>query len=155
MAAKDELKNVFKITRKTFFNPSAWIGLNGLVDQFRTTWSVIKNLFTIRKPERQETFEQAMQRFNLTEQDVVQIKSRYLYYSLLFLSLAGVVFLYAFYLLILKDTFAGWMLGMAVSTLLLANAFRYNFWFFQIKHKKLGCTFDEWWRGKPFDQGES
>lgn len=155
MAARDDVKSVFKVTRKTFFNPSSWIGWNGLSDQLRTTWAAIKELFTARKPERQETFEQAMQRFGLTDQDVELIRKRYFYYSVLFLVLAGIVLIYAFYLLILRYTFSGWLLGMAVTALLLSNAFRYNFWFFQIKHKKLGCTFAEWWRGKPFKEGET
>ena len=41
------------------------------------------------------------------------------------------------------------LLAIAVSILSLSQAFRYHFWYFQIKHRKLGCTFEEWREGKP------
>jgi intracellular multiplication protein IcmV len=36
----------------------------------------------------------------------------------------------------------------------LVLAFRYHFWYFQIKNRKLGCTVYEWYRGLLGDKNE-
>lgn len=148
------VKDVFKVSRKTFFNPRAWLGFDLLVSQFQTTWALVRGLFTVDAPARTETFEEAMKRLNVDEAAVQESSKNYLFYSVAFFLLGAAAFIYAFYLLILYTTFTGWLLGLAVSALFLAQAFRFNFWHFQIKYRKLGCTFAEWWRGKPFADGE-
>lgn len=61
----------------------------------------------------------------------------------IFLILSVLIFSYAVYAL-----FAGeWpnaLIGTALTCLLLAQAFRYHFWLFQIHRGKLGCTWQEW-----------
>ncbi len=147
-------KDIVKVSRKTFFNPSGWFGYAMFMDQLKTSWQIVKGLFVVATPERKETFEEAMQRFQVTDENVNETAKNYLFYSLAFLALGSASFIYAFYLLILRGTLTGWLLAMAVVALFLSQAFRFNFWYFQIKHRKLGCTFEEWWRGKPFTDGE-
>jgi intracellular multiplication protein IcmV len=40
--------------------------------------------------------------------------------------------------------FLGALLSLVVAFLALALAFRYHFWFFQIKQRRLGCSVSEW-----------
>lgn len=149
------IKDVFKVSRKTFINPSAWIGYKSLSNGTKAIWGVIKDTITPDKPQRQETFEQAMQRFKLTETDIQKQSKDYFFYSISFVLLAAFSFMASFYFLFIHKTFAGLLLGFAVTALFLAQAFRFNFWHFQIKHRKLGCTFDEWRHGRTIDRKES
>lgn len=143
------IRDAFKITRKTFFNPSGWIGFNELRTYARIIGANIKDLRTLPQPEHTETFTEAMQRLNVTEEDVKATGDRYLLYSVFFVALAAFAFAIGFVFLLGVGTFAAFILALACMTILLACAFRYHFWYFQIKHRKLGCTFDEWWRGTP------
>lgn len=141
------VKDIFKISRKTFFNPSGWLGYNELKAYNKIIWANVKGLFIPAKPDRTETFEEAMQRLDLTEGNIQQTAKQYLIYAIFFVIIAGIAFATGFFLLIAYGTFSGWMLATASTAILLTQAFRFHFWHFQIKHRKLGCTFDEWWRG--------
>jgi intracellular multiplication protein IcmV len=148
MAAKDTAKQVLKVNRKTFFNPRGWLGYDQLKAQTLFLFAYLKQLFIPAKPDRIETFEEAVARLNLSEADIKEMRETYFYYSVLFLAIAVVAFLSSFYFIIVHGSFSGWLLTMAVSALLGAQAFRYNFWYFQIKNRKLGCTYKEWIQGK-------
>jgi intracellular multiplication protein IcmV len=142
------VKDIFKFSRKTFFDPGAWLGLNQLASYTRVIGSTLKTTFTPEKALHTESFEEAMARLNVTESDLQEIASRYRLYTFFFLALSVISFLAGFYYLFKYGTFAGWVLATSVGMLFGANAFRFDFWCFQIKHRKLGCTFDEWWRDK-------
>lgn len=138
------IKDVLKVSRKTFFNPRAWLGYDSLKEQTQTIQSFVKDAATIRKPEVTETFEEALKRLDLKKEDLKSTERTYLSYALLFLVLAVIDFLWGFYLLFHHGAFLGLVLALAVFALLLAQAFRYHFWVFQIRQQKLGCTFEEW-----------
>lgn len=147
------IKDVLKVSRKTFLNPSGWLGLPEVKDSFKTTWGILKSLITPASSTRTETFEEAMQRLNQTEADVKKIGQDYLMYCWVFIALGVASLVFGFYLLIHHWTIIGFLLSFAMTSLFFSQAFRYHFWHFQIKFRKLGCTFDEWWRGKPNSQG--
>ncbi len=142
------IKDVFKISRKTFFNPAAWLGLNELSAYNRVIGSTLKTTFTKDEAHRTETFEQALKRLNVSEAEIQENAKRYKAYALFFLALSLLTFLVGFYYLFEFGTFSGWVLAMSVTLLFGAHAFRFDFWHFQIKHRKLGCTVQEWWRGQ-------
>ncbi|MCD6039353.1 MAG: hypothetical protein K0S27_753 [Gammaproteobacteria bacterium] len=142
------VKDIFKISRKTFFNPSAWLGLKELGAYTRIIGDNLKTTFTQPKPQYTETFEQALKRLNVTETDLQHNARNYKLYALIFLILSVIALIGGFYYLFKYGTFAGWILATMVALLLAVQAFRFDFWYFQIKHRKLGCTFDEWWREK-------
>jgi intracellular multiplication protein IcmV len=145
MAVRDALK----VTRKTFFNPLGWLGYKELKTYNKIIFANIKDLATVEKPERKETFEEAMERFEVTDADVKRISERYLLYAIFFVIVAAFTFAGAFVFLIGYGKFSGFMLALACTTILLCYAFRFHFWHFQIKHRKLGCTFADWWSGTP------
>jgi intracellular multiplication protein IcmV len=151
------IKDVFKVSRKTFFSPSAWLGVTQVKSSSRTIWDILRSLFIPVTSQRKETFEMAMKRFNLTQASLASTSQSYFLYALIFLFLAVFSFLFSFYLLMFHKTLAGFLLGLACAALFLSQAFRYHFWYFQIKHRKLGCTFDEWWKGSvnPGRDGDS
>jgi intracellular multiplication protein IcmV len=145
------LKDVFKISGKTFFNPTGWLGYDSVKQTTSTIWTILRRLFFPPDAIYQETFKQAMDRQGLTDEDITNIEQRYLLFAYFFLLLGSVAFVMSFYFLIHHRTFAGCLLAIASAALLFSQAFRYHFWYFQIKYRKLGCTFKEWRQGKPLD----
>lgn len=149
------VRDIFKVSWKTFFNPAGWLDYQGLKEKNQTIFSTLKNLFSKPQPERQETFEQAKERLGLSDEDVKALEARYHLYALLFLLLGVIIFAYAFFLLFAYATITGWLLGLAAAAYSLSLAFKFDFWSFQMRQKKLGVTFTEWKRNILGDKGTS
>ncbi len=147
------LKDVFKVNRKTFINPTGWLGYDSLKSQFKTSWQVIKDLYSPPPAGTPETFDEAQQRFNLSNEQIEHISKTFLSYTFLFVGCGSATILFSIYLLFGYGTLSGFILGIATAAVFFAFAFRYSFLRFQIKHRKLGCTFQEWLRGKPSNEG--
>ena len=143
------IRDIFKVSRKTFFNPSGWLDTESLIAYNTTIWGSIRGLFRAPAAEKKETFAEAAARLHLTEEDIVRIQNNYLIYALIFIVLGVVLFLFSLYLAFYHNTFHGWLLALVAAGLAGAQAFRFHFWYFQVKFRKLGCTFEEWKRGKP------
>lgn len=138
------IKDVFKISRKTFFHPTAWLGTESLIQQTSAIWLVLKSLFTPEKAAQKETFAESMQRQGLTEEDIKEAQDAYTLYALVFLVFGIALVIFAFYLLFSHIAFHAWLLALAAAGLSLVQALKYDFWAFQIKNRKLGCTLAEW-----------
>ncbi|MBA3661637.1 MAG: hypothetical protein H0W64_07915 [Gammaproteobacteria bacterium] len=144
---------VFKISRKTFFNPSAWFDVASFKEGNRAIYDSVNGLFKIPEAKRTETFEQAVTRMGLSEETLQRRQTDYYNFALILFILGVIVILFSLYLLFFHFSLSGFIIGIPAAGLFLAQAFKYHFWSFQIKHRKLGCTFAEWRRGQPFDQG--
>jgi intracellular multiplication protein IcmV len=138
------IRDVFKISRKTFVNPAGWIDYDLLKSQNQTIWEVLRNLFSKPSPVKEESFSAAMKRLKLTEKDVREGATNYRIFAGIFFIFGLLLFFYTFYLLFHHGAFLGWILGLAASTLLFAQAFKYDFWSLQMRRRKLGITFKEW-----------
>lgn len=138
------IRDMLKINRKTFVDPTGWVDYENLKYRTRTIWDVLKNLFSTGAPERSETFAEAMQRMGLTEADIVRSQQNYRLYALIFLLCGLLVFFYSFYLLFAHYTFTGWLLGIAAAGVFFSQAFRFDFWALQLRKRKLGMTYAEW-----------
>jgi len=145
------LIDIFKISRKTFLNPTGWFGLDLFKMHNDITVDLVKSAVAKPVPLREETFKQAMVRLKVSEEELADIKNTYLFYSVVFLILGLIALVYSFYLLFVHVSISGWLIGLAVSALLISQTFRFHFWYFQIKERRLGFTFQDWWdylRGK-------
>lgn len=138
------IPDIFKFSRKTFFNPSGWLDLDSVKERNRTIFTILKGLFTVPKGGPAETFEDAMQRLELSEEDVQSIAKNYRTYALVFFLLGVLVFIYSIYLLFVHATLAGLLIGFAASAVFLSQAFRYDFWSTQMRQRKLGLTIKDW-----------
>lgn len=139
------IRDIFKISRKTFINPSAWIDYEGLKEQTRTIWTTLATLFTAAAPERIETFEEAKERLKLKENEIKARAKIFKYYALFFLLLSFLSIFQSFYLIIKHHSLSGFLIGLCVAALFSAQAFRFDFWSYQMRNHKLGVTFTEWW----------
>lgn len=88
-------------------------------------------------------FNTAVKKMNLTEENLAEKQTSLLRLSLLMsvfsLSLTG----YGIYQL-LYGTYRAFLVTAVLALVALTLAFRYHFWYFQIKERRLGCTIREW-----------
>ncbi|CEK11710.1 type IVB secretion system protein IcmV [Legionella hackeliae] len=131
---------------KRIFNVRAWIDF----DRVRAfTAYLVAGFQKMFIPQQQtgqgESFEAAIARMNLSEQDL-QAKQSALYRLSLLMSAAAVcIFGYAVYHLF-YGTYRALIVSLVLVLVALVLAFRYHFWYFQIKERKLGCSISEWYR---------
>lgn len=92
-----------------------------------------------------ESFESAKSKMNLSDSDLL-LKQKALFRLSIVMLIAAVLILgYSGYQLF-YGSYKAFIVSLVVTLIALVLAFRYHFWYFQIKHRKLGCTFDEWYR---------
>lgn len=127
-----------------YIRPKKWISWDFISDNTKKNYNVVKKVFTIQEPERKETFLQAMHRHGLNDGQVKKLAQKYTYYSYFFLAMGLGIFLYGVQGLI-SGHLAQFLGSFCLTSFILSMAFRYNFWAYQIKVKKLGCTFAQWW----------
>jgi intracellular multiplication protein IcmV len=137
-------KDIFKISRKTYFDPMAWIDYNSLKNLNKSLYTLLSDLFRVPKATRVETFEQAVQRFHLNEDEIKNIEIEYRTYAFCLLIFGIGVLAFAFYLFLHHGSIHGGMIAIAVAGFCFAQALKYDFWAFQIQQRKLGCTLKDW-----------
>ncbi|MGD9592508.1 MAG: type IVB secretion system protein IcmV [Candidatus Berkiella sp.] len=118
----------------------SWSYLGETADHFKV---IFLDIVIPKKASTVETFEEAMNRLDLTEEDLISRQIEFTRLCYFFLALALVVVCYALYV-----AFTGSMVASLISFCLalyaLTQAFRFHFWLFQIKNRKLGCSIKEW-----------
>ena len=92
-----------------------------------------------------QSFDEAVAKMNLSEADLQLRKKSLFRLSILMITISSLILVYSLYNLFL-GTWPGFYLSLVVSLLALVLAFRYHFWYFQIKQRKLGCSLQEWFR---------
>jgi len=126
-----------------------WMGLSVTLGVFTLVKNIFISVFMPWKmgpPGPAETFEQAVARMGLSETDIEARKTLFMRQTLLYFGLGLAVVGYGLMLAFDKSVI-GMFMCFGVSLVAFANAFRAHFWFFQTKHRKLGCTFKEWLNG--------
>jgi len=126
-----------------YIRPKKWFGWDSFKSTTLKTYDSIKNIYTIPTPSRIESFNQAVMRHQLTENQIDKIKNRFYCFSIFFMAWAIAIMIYAFEGFWQQQLMKG-VVSLSLVCFLLAQAFRYHFWYFQICQKKLGCTFTDW-----------
>lgn len=139
MGRRREKKGVIK----SLFNFRAWSDFDRIADQSRKLADSVDDVFHPSSEGRKEDFEQAKRRLNLTEQDIEHRKSIFFRLAILMMILFFPVLGYALNLFMQGHWHSG-ILGVVVSMIPLVLAFRYHFWYYQLKQRKLGISFQEW-----------
>ncbi len=128
-----------------FFKPREWSDWDRSKSIARFFLEMIERFFVVRpqSEEKAETFDNAVAKYNLDE---ASLKAKAQGLERLSYSLVAVgvfLFFYAIYQLFYGST-RGMLIAVAETGIALVLAFRYHFWSFQIKSRKLGCSFKEW-----------
>lgn len=104
-----------------------------------------KRLFVPQNPTHVESFDEAAKKLKLNETDLLLKQNALFRLSIIMLIAAFIIFGYMGYQLF-YGTFKATIISLVVVLIALVLAFRYHFWYYQIKHRKLGCTIKEWYR---------
>lgn len=104
---------------------------------------VMKRILYPEAPELTETFGQAKKRLHLTDEILLKQQTSLFRLSILMSIWAFFGFIYMFYQLFSAHFLAA-LISLVLTGLALTLAFRYHFWYFQIKKKKLGCSLHTW-----------
>lgn len=137
-----------KVTRglgrvfKPFVNFPRWMGLRQISANAAGIVRMIKDLRIHRPEVRQESFEEAMERMNLTEEIIKERMKTCLFLSLTYTFAAICFFAYTLYMIF--HGHLGMIMGALVTTLMAVFAYRESFWYFQMKTRTLGNSFKDW-----------
>ncbi|CAM4467498.1 MAG: hypothetical protein LEGION0403_FIIPPAGN_00222 [Legionella sp.] len=104
-----------------------------------------KRLFVPQQNNEVESFEEAATKLNLSDTTLMTKQNALFRLSIVMLIAAGLILGYAGYQLF-YGSFKAVIVSLIVTLIALALAFRYHFWYYQIKNRKLGCTFNEWFK---------
>lgn len=127
------------------FNIRSWFDWDRMKTLTLFLWNGIKKFFVPQQATESESFAAAKKRLNLTDAELLIKQKGLLRISILMLIFAFLFFDYAIYH-IYYHNFLGGILSLVVMSIALALAFRYHFWYFQIKERKLGCSIHEWYK---------
>jgi len=142
-----KIKSSSRIGRvfKRLFNFAAWLDVERIKVFTRYLFNAIKNIFVPNVPTETESFAAAKTRLKLSDSELIAREKGLLRLSLAMVGMSVVVFIYAIYLFCI-GSIKGGILGVVLMFIALVLAFRYHFWYFQIKERKLGCTIQEWFK---------
>lgn len=138
---------------KAFFNPRAWSSYDMMLDIWSYLVDAVTRFFLPAPRKNYQKLDEVMIKLSLSEKDIQLRKKIFFRMSILLFILGLLIFAYTVYHLLYRQYIVV-IVGTVVSLLALTFAFRYHFWYFQLKKEKLGCTFKEWFRQGLLGEGE-
>lgn len=130
---------------KPALNVKRWVGYDDIKQTTQKFVQGARDIFRPAQPLRQETYKQALTRFKLSETDIAKRRKILWTWLLIFTAIFLALLFYTLGLLF-DGSFKGAIIGLGGCCLTLSFMFRYHFWLFQLKKRKLGCTLQEWWQ---------
>ena len=148
---KSTSKNTAKSRLTSLFNRvfkfKYWSDAERVQSFFEYIKNLFQRLFVIQPKEAKESFEKVQARLNLTDEQLVAKQRSLFRLSMLMCAFAISMLGYTVYQCF-NGYFVAIVLSFIVSLLAFSFAFRYHFWYFQIREHKLGCSVRSW-----FNQG--
>lgn len=132
---------------KSFVDVKAWVSYAEIKTNAKSTYGLFARFFSNKtnKVIYKETFEEAVLRLNLTEEQINTRKKIFLYSALIYLFLALALIAYVLYLTIhshlLLATFT-----LILTAFIVVLAYREHLWYLQMAKRRLNCNFAEWMR---------
>lgn len=135
---------LWRSTFRSAVDVPQWMGYDWLIYPFASIANQAKRFFIPQTGSREESFEEAIARFGLTETDLFLKQRSCMVLAITFLCMAIVTLFNALYLF-WRTAFFGGGFSVVLALCCLCLAFRYHFWVFQIRNRKLGCSVEDWW----------
>jgi len=137
-------KRVFKKGLSAGISPKKWVGYDHIKSDSVSVGKIAKNVFKRDKTNRRkETFDEAMKRYNLSESDIKKRIKTSKHLVAIFLGFSGLLGFYMVYQWHVGH-FIGGFTCLVLMSLILAYTFREHFNLFQMRQRRLGCTYKEW-----------
>lgn len=141
---KGKIRRALSWSFSPFVNVTGWLGLRNITSGIDGIKTMGRDFFVPQAAEHAETFEEAAHRLGLNRQALARKEREFMRLACIFVTFSVAILFYAVYLAWTGMVFA-FILAFIVSCLALVYAFRFHFWWFQVKHRKLGCTLQEWY----------
>ena len=125
------------------FQFSRWMGMQEIKSNASNIRTLFNELTKYDQSEFSETFEEAIKRLNLSEQDIATRTIYFLRLSMLYLFFALCLVAYSIYLYYVGDLI-GTLMCLPIISVLLSFCFKEHFWYTQMKHRRLGMNFRNW-----------
>lgn len=136
---------------KGIFDVRKWSDYDRVKSYTKYIGDAVKKLFIPQKVNKNVSFEEAMAAAKMTNASLNIQQKALLRLSIIMCIFAAGFFGYAIYHMFYGSLRAV-IISLVVMCIALTLGFRYHFWYFQIKNRKLGCTFSDWYhqglRGK-------
>lgn len=135
---------LFRVMKKGL-RVSRWVGTDRIRGDAKTVKSIATNLFKSEDAEATKNldFEACLKHYKMTEDDLKLRMQQAKKWILFCLGGSALAFIYMIYQFSAHEFIAGFVCFM-IGALTLAYAFREHFNLFQMRQRKLGCTFSEW-----------
>lgn len=120
-----------------------WLSLDYLKETTNHLRSMVSHVIVPSRPRYSETFDEALQRLDLIEADLIKRQKEFTRLVYFFVLLSIIIVVYGL-VLAYSGAFLCALIAFCLSVFSLSQAFRFHFWLFQIKNRKLGATLKEW-----------
>ena len=137
--------NFFRRIVKNNTNVRGWMDWQSIRQNAKVVTSLVTDTADAEKSKKQtaKSFEDAVRQYGLTENDI-QVRMTGYRRIALFCALLGTIgFGWAIYLLF-KGLFLSSLVSLSLGFLMFTYGFREHFHYFQMKKRRLDCTFKEW-----------
>ncbi|OYV55539.1 MAG: hypothetical protein B7X00_00615 [Legionella sp. 21-45-4] len=141
---KKDKKPRFNFIRRRF-PVLQWMNLSRLVTFFIQILGMARDVLVIQKKAPNQTFEEARLKLGLSDAEIQAREMRLFFISVFMLCLAMGVLGYSLYELF-HSQWRSALISIVLTGLSLSFAFRYHFWFTQLKTRTLGLSFTDWCR---------
>lgn len=143
---KKPKRKIIRNALKSVINPRKWVRYDAVVDNTKFVAGLFKDTVSKQASEQEpEIFDEAIQRLKISEEDLTRRKRAFLIYSMMYFGIGLGLFAYFCYLLFMAHLLAS-LMSLALMFLAFAYAMRENFWYMQMKKRKLGCSLGEWFK---------
>ncbi len=132
-----------KFCFKTTFKLQHWIDQHSWVKARNTLVKDIHKNFLKETKKSQISFDYIVQKLRLSESDLLYRQSIFSRLITLLTILFSFILSYGFYLAYYQ-LWLSFCIALTVSSMVLVKIFQYHFWLFQLKDKKLGQNFSDW-----------
>lgn len=139
---KGKKRRVKKFFR-SFVDVKRWLATEQIASSGRVLIDGAKSLLLPRKSEIVETFDEAIIRLNLSEENIGERAKQFFNMACVYFGITIILCVYAVYLFTKGSVGAG-LICVSLSTLSASYALREHFWYMQMMKRKLGCNFTDW-----------
>ena len=129
---------------RPFRDGGKWLGIAHIRYIARYTSGTLRSMTKKKRPDVVfETFDQAAEHYQLTEEDLLSRERKCFYLAMIYLFVMLCMFTYGVSLFLYHHIVAS-ISAFSVSMMVLSFSFREHFWYIQLKHRCLGLTFSKW-----------
>jgi len=142
-------RSLFRAARP-FLNIRQWAQVDYLKRSGKNIYGLARGLVTPGKAARGESFDAAMSRLKIDEK-AVRNRQRQSFVLALVFFIVGILLLAYAVMRAYRGHIISTLISFVIAGVSFAESFRNHFWYVQIKERRLGLTFNEWWnyiRGK-------